>query len=55
MNTQDTVYFSRRERQERETAARTDDASARRLHLEMANRYHAILDAHDRKTANDPI
>jgi len=44
MTTQDIAYYSKRVRQERENAARCDDTSARRVHLEMAARYLAKLD-----------
>ena len=44
MTTQDIAYYSKRERQERETAARCDDSSARFAHLQMAARYLAKLD-----------
>jgi hypothetical protein len=43
MNTRDQEYYSRRERQEREHAARSLDVTAKRLHLEMADRYSALL------------
>lgn len=39
----DLEYYQRRERQEREHAARADDAIARRLHLELAERYSTLL------------
>lgn len=39
----DHEYFASRERQERDTAARCDDKTARRVHLEMAERYSAKL------------
>lgn len=39
----DLEYYERRERQEREHAARTDDMIAKRLHLEMADRYSNLL------------
>jgi hypothetical protein len=45
MSTQDLDYYRRRERQEREHAARAEDNAARRLHLEMAERYSAMLAA----------
>lgn len=38
----DIEYYQRRERQEREHAARTDDTIARRVHLEMAERYSTL-------------
>ena len=50
MNTQDIAYYRRRERKEREMAARARDSSARRAHLEMADRYHAILGVNTRLT-----
>ena len=43
MGNRDLEYFVRRERQEREHAARADDTTARRVHLEMAERYSAKL------------
>jgi hypothetical protein len=43
MTTIDLEYYRRRERQERENAERSDDSTARRIHLEMANRYSAKL------------
>lgn len=39
----DLEYYERRERQEREHAARTDDMIAKRVHLEMAERYSNLL------------
>lgn len=39
----DVDYFRRREAQERLAAAKSSDPRARRAHLEMAHRYHAIL------------
>jgi hypothetical protein len=43
MNPRDLEYYTMRERKERETAARTDDATAKIIHLEMAARYSARL------------
>lgn len=43
MSARDIEYFARRERQEREHAERADDMTARRVHLEMADRYSARL------------
>ena len=43
MTTIDVEYYRRRERQERENAERADDSTAKRIHLEMANRYSAML------------
>ena len=43
MSAHDLEYYRRREQQERESAERTDDNGARRIHLEMANRYSAML------------
>jgi hypothetical protein len=43
-NTRDRDYYRRRERQEREHAARTIDVTARRVHLEMADRYSMLLE-----------
>ncbi len=39
MTTNDVDYYMMRERQERRHAAHSKDASARRIHLEMAERY----------------
>ena len=39
----DQNYYRRRELQERETAARSDEPSARRIHLELAERYAALV------------
>ena len=36
-------YYRRREAQERAIAARTDDVMSRRLHLELADRYAALV------------
>lgn len=36
------TYLVRREQQERRTAARSDDAMIRRIHLELADRYAAM-------------
>jgi hypothetical protein len=44
MTAQDIAYYSMRARKERESAARCDDTSARRVHLEMAARYLAKVD-----------
>ncbi|MDP5280899.1 hypothetical protein Q9Q95_18385 [Sphingomonas sp. DG1-23] len=43
LDSRDLEYYQRRERQEREYAARTDDSIARRVHLELAERYSAML------------
>lgn len=43
MGARDMEYYARRERQEREHAERTDDMTARRVHLEMAERYSVML------------
>jgi hypothetical protein len=43
MGNRDLEYYARRERQERENAARADDTTARRIHMEMAERYSAKL------------
>lgn len=45
MSARDVEYFTKRERQERENAARADDMTARRVHQEMAERYLARLRA----------
>lgn len=42
MITRDQDYYRQRELQERETAARSDEPSARRIHLELAERYAAL-------------
>jgi hypothetical protein len=39
----DLEYYRRRERQEREKAAVSDDQGARKIHLEMAKRYSTML------------
>jgi hypothetical protein len=43
LNDRDREYYRRRERQEREYAERTDDVTARRVHVEMAERYSTLL------------
>jgi hypothetical protein len=43
MTTPDYDYYRRRAQQERETADRCLDHSARHAHLELAERYAAIL------------
>ena len=43
MSDRDLEYYRRRERQEREYAARSGDTSARSAHLEMAERYSSML------------
>ena len=43
MTSHDAEYYARREQQERESAARTDDNGARRIHLDMADRYAAMI------------
>jgi hypothetical protein len=43
MSAQDHDYYRKREIQERERAEQCDDAPARRVHLEMAERYSALL------------
>ncbi len=43
MSNHDLEYYRRREQQERESAERTEDNGARRIHLEMADRYSAML------------
>lgn len=43
MTTRDYDYYSRRAQQERETADRCLDHSARHAHLELAERYKAML------------
>jgi Mg2+ and Co2+ transporter CorA len=43
MTTIDHEYFRRREQQERDNADRTDDNTAKRIHLEMADRYADML------------
>ena len=39
----DIAYYAKREREERESAARADDVGVRRVHLNMAQRYAALL------------
>lgn len=39
----DQEYYARRARQERDSAERTEDSIARRVHQEMADRYAARL------------
>lgn len=43
MTTRDYDYYSRRAQQERENADRCLDHSARHAHLELAERYKAML------------
>ena len=43
MTDRDLDYYTRRAQQERDSAARTDDSIARRVHQEMAERYAARL------------
>ena len=43
MTSHDLEYYSRREQQERDSADRSDDHGARRIHLEMADRYSALI------------
>lgn len=43
MSSRDLDYYARRAQQERESAERTNDVIARRVHLEMAERYAARL------------
>ncbi|MBO9714826.1 hypothetical protein [Sphingomonas sp.] len=43
MSHPDIEYYRRREQQERDSAERTDDHGARRIHLEMAERYSRRL------------
>ncbi len=43
MSAHDLDYYRRREQQESESAQRTGDNGARRIHLEMADRYSAML------------
>jgi len=43
MSSLDLEYYQRRERQERERAARADDTTARRVHLELAERYSTLM------------
>jgi hypothetical protein len=42
MTQPDVDYYGRREQQERESAARCDDHGARRIHLELAERYSSM-------------
>jgi hypothetical protein len=48
MTSRDVEYYQRRERQEREHAQRSGDSSARRIHLEMADRYSTKVREIDR-------
>ena len=43
MNSRDMEYYARRAQQERRHAERADDKIARRVHLEMAERYAAMV------------
>lgn len=43
MTSRDYEYYSRRARQERESADRCLDQGARHVHLELAERYKAML------------
>lgn len=43
MTRHDLEYYTRREREERASAERTRDATARLVHLEMAERYSARM------------
>jgi hypothetical protein len=52
MSARDLEYFAKREREERENAARADDMTARRVHQEMAERYSARL--RDMRVATTP-
>ena len=45
MTSRDYEYYSKRAEQERERAERSGDHSARYIHLEMAERYAAMLEA----------
>ncbi len=36
-------YYSRRASQEREAAERSEDATAKRIHLDLAHRYSAMV------------
>ena len=43
LDDRDREYYRRRERQEREHAARTRDVTAKRVHGEMAEHYSTLL------------
>ncbi|WP_157073737.1 hypothetical protein [Sphingomonas soli] len=43
MTSHDLDYFARRAQQERDSAERTEDSIAKRVHREMADRYAARL------------
>jgi len=43
LNDRDQEYYRRRERQERDHAARSLDVTAKRVHGEMAERYSTLL------------
>jgi hypothetical protein len=45
MTNTDFNYFRMREQQERESAERTDDSIAKRVHLDMAERYSKMAQA----------
>lgn len=47
----DAVYFSRRAQEERDAASQAPHATARQIHLEMADRYDELAAA---MTANPP-
>ena len=42
------TYYREREKQERACAAQALSAGARQAHLELAERYRAVVDAHER-------
>ena len=44
MTSRDIDYYARRAQQERDSAERTEDRIAKRVHREMAERYAARLD-----------
>ena len=47
----DLAYYRHREQQERAFAAQAMGAAARAAHLEMAERYRAVIEAHEQLDA----
>lgn len=52
MSSRDLEYYMRRERQERESARRTEDPTARCVHLALAERYSAMVQSMTTSTSN---
>ena len=44
----DLTYYREREKQERAFAAQALSEAARTAHLDLAKRYHAVVEAHER-------